>query len=116
VLEAESGGGKSRLLDETGRLAARAAVPVLKGQGVQQSGSRPFALVQGSGPTSSGCCPPTLPAAGADRGAGGGDTDRGSALPQLAGLLAGQGGEPDEGPSSSASSAASTPCSACWPP
>ena len=47
VLEAESGGGKSRLLDETVRLAARAELPVLSGQGVQHAGQRPFALVQG---------------------------------------------------------------------
>jgi len=47
VLDAESGGGKSRLLAEMTQTAAREGVTVLHGQGVAQSGARPFTLLHG---------------------------------------------------------------------
>ena len=47
LLEAESGGGKSRLLSEVAQLAARRGVAVLHGQAVAQAGQRPFSLLHG---------------------------------------------------------------------
>ena len=47
LLEADSGGGKSRLLAETARQAAEAGVVLLHGQGVVDSGRRPFAMLLG---------------------------------------------------------------------
>ncbi|HVU91336.1 MAG TPA: AAA family ATPase, partial [Jatrophihabitans sp.] len=44
LLDADSGGGKSRLLAE---LAASAGVPVLTGQGIAHGGQRPFTLLHG---------------------------------------------------------------------
>ena len=47
LLEAESGGGKSRLLSEVAQCAARRDVVVLRGQAVDQAGQRPFSLLHG---------------------------------------------------------------------
>src|SRR3954471_11749475 len=47
LLEAESGGGKSRLLEEFGRRCAQDGMWVLRGQGVDQAASRPFTLLDG---------------------------------------------------------------------
>ncbi|HEV7194036.1 MAG TPA: ATP-binding protein [Jatrophihabitantaceae bacterium] len=47
LLEADSGGGKSRLLGETARQAAEAGVTVLHGQGVANAGQRPFTMLLG---------------------------------------------------------------------
>jgi PAS domain S-box-containing protein len=47
LVEAESGGGKSRLLAEVAARAAEAGVAVLSGQGVALGGQRPFALLHG---------------------------------------------------------------------
>ncbi|MFL6240511.1 MAG: protein kinase domain-containing protein [Actinomycetes bacterium] len=49
LLEAESGGGKSRLLEEFGRRCAQEGAWVLPGQGVDQAAARPFALLDGVG-------------------------------------------------------------------
>ena len=47
LLEADSGGGKSRLLTEVGQQAAGSGVTILHGQGVAQAGQRPFTLLHG---------------------------------------------------------------------
>jgi signal transduction histidine kinase/tetratricopeptide (TPR) repeat protein len=47
LLEAESGGGKSRLLEEFGRRCAQEGCWVLTGQGIDQAASRPFTLLDG---------------------------------------------------------------------
>ena len=47
LLEADSGGGKSRLLNEISQQASEAGVTVLHGQGVAQEGQRPFTLLHG---------------------------------------------------------------------
>jgi two-component system sensor kinase len=47
LLEAESGGGKSRLLDEVALQAARRSFLVLRGQGVDQAAQRPFQVLDG---------------------------------------------------------------------
>jgi two-component system sensor kinase len=47
VVEAESGGGKSRLLDELTQRARRAGVGVFRGIGSNQVGRRPFQLLEG---------------------------------------------------------------------
>ena len=47
LLEADSGGGKSRLLTELALQAAKAGLTVLHGQGVAQSAQRPFTLLHG---------------------------------------------------------------------
>jgi PAS domain S-box-containing protein len=47
LLEADSGGGKSRLLSEVSLQAANVGVTVLHGQGVVQAGQRPFTLLLG---------------------------------------------------------------------
>ena len=47
LLEADSGGGKSRLLTELAMQAAKSGVTVLHGQGVAQSAQRPFTLLHG---------------------------------------------------------------------
>ena len=47
LLEADSGGGKSRLLVEVARQAAESGVTVLHGQGVVNAGQRPFTMLLG---------------------------------------------------------------------
>lgn len=47
LLEAESGGGKSRLLAEVASLAVSSGITVLRGQGVRDGVQLPFTLVQG---------------------------------------------------------------------
>ncbi|MDT4926593.1 MAG: hypothetical protein QOG01_4306 [Pseudonocardiales bacterium] len=47
LLEADSGGGKSRLLTEVAKHALEAGVTVLHGQGVALAGQRPFTVLHG---------------------------------------------------------------------
>ncbi|MDQ1696827.1 MAG: hypothetical protein QOJ03_2180, partial [Frankiaceae bacterium] len=47
LLEAESGGGKSRLLDELGARCLESDTVVLRGQGVDQAARRPFQVLEG---------------------------------------------------------------------
>ena len=47
LIEAESGGGKTRLLDELAIQAAQLGAWVLRGQGIDQAGHRPFQLLDG---------------------------------------------------------------------
>ncbi len=47
VLEAESGGGKTRLLDELAHRAARAGAWVLRAEGIEQVASRPVPVIVG---------------------------------------------------------------------
>ncbi len=47
VVEAESGGGKSRLLDELAQRAASLGVCVLRGQGLDRSAQRPYQVLAG---------------------------------------------------------------------
>src|SRR5581483_6250864 len=47
LLEAESGGGKSRLLDELAVRCVAGETVVLRGQGVDQAARRPFQLLEG---------------------------------------------------------------------
>ncbi|HVA60429.1 MAG TPA: EAL domain-containing protein [Mycobacteriales bacterium] len=47
LLEADSGGGKSRLLAEITRMASQAGCTVLQGQGVARGAQRPFTLLDG---------------------------------------------------------------------
>ncbi|HEY2167030.1 MAG TPA: ATP-binding protein [Jatrophihabitantaceae bacterium] len=47
LLEADSGGGKSRLLREVSRQASTTGVTVLHGQGVVNAGQRPFTVLHG---------------------------------------------------------------------
>ncbi len=47
LLEADSGGGKSRLLSEVASQASSAGVLLLQGQGVAETGARPFEVLQG---------------------------------------------------------------------
>jgi len=47
TLQADSGGGKSRLLNEVSRMAAELGVTVLQGQGVAQAAQRPYTLLHG---------------------------------------------------------------------
>jgi PAS domain S-box-containing protein len=49
LLEADSGGGKTRLLGEAAGQAAGAGLTVVRGQGVALSAQRPFALLHGVG-------------------------------------------------------------------
>ncbi|MGH2718945.1 MAG: serine/threonine protein kinase, partial [Actinomycetota bacterium] len=46
-VEAESGGGKTRLLEELGRRASQRSLWVLRGQGLDQTGQRPFQVLEG---------------------------------------------------------------------
>jgi two-component system sensor kinase len=47
LLEAQSGGGKTRLLDELARCGARLEARVLRGQGLDQAAQRPFEMLTG---------------------------------------------------------------------
>jgi PAS domain S-box-containing protein len=47
LLDADSGGGKTRLLDEAAAAAGTSGVHVLHGQGIAFGGQRPFTLLQG---------------------------------------------------------------------
>jgi two-component system sensor kinase len=47
LLEAESGGGKSRLLAEFGQRATQKGAWILRGQGLDQTAQRPFQLLTG---------------------------------------------------------------------
>ena len=47
LLEADSGGGKSRLLDEIAAQADDGSLTLLRGQGVLEAGQRPFTILQG---------------------------------------------------------------------
>jgi len=47
LLESESGGGKTRLLEETARRAAREGLWVLRGQGTSDVAQQPFRLLDG---------------------------------------------------------------------
>ncbi len=47
LLEAESGGGKTRVLDEFARRSGQQGAWVLRGQGVDQAAQRPFQLLDG---------------------------------------------------------------------
>ncbi|HLI55708.1 MAG TPA: AAA family ATPase, partial [Actinomycetota bacterium] len=47
AVEAESGGGKTRLLEELARRAAQRSLWVLRGQGLDQTGQRPFQVLEG---------------------------------------------------------------------
>jgi signal transduction histidine kinase/CheY-like chemotaxis protein/tetratricopeptide (TPR) repeat protein len=47
LLESESGGGKTRLLEETARRAAREGFWVLRGQGTSEVAQQPFRLLDG---------------------------------------------------------------------
>ncbi len=47
LVEAPSGGGKSRLLEEIGRAGAESGMWVLHGGGVDQAAARPFQLIDG---------------------------------------------------------------------
>lgn len=47
TLEAESGGGKTRLLEEFTELCAGRAVLTLRGQGLDQSGQAPYQMLEG---------------------------------------------------------------------
>jgi len=89
LLEAESGGGKSRLLEEFAQRCAQRGVWVLRGQGVDQA-ARPFELLRGVaedllGATSANA---TLQAQVLEGLDGVTDAVR-DALPELDGLLAG---------------------------
>ena len=46
-MEAESGGGKTRLLDEFGHRAQAEGALVLRGQGVDQAAQHPFEILRG---------------------------------------------------------------------
>src|SRR5438477_77362 len=47
LVQAHSGGGKTRLLDELAQQAARRGAWVVRGQGVDQAAQRPFHLLEG---------------------------------------------------------------------
>ncbi len=47
LLEADSGGGKTRLLSEVASQGASSGVVLLQGQGVAETGARPFEVLQG---------------------------------------------------------------------
>ena len=47
LVEAPSGGGKTRLLDEVARRATRAGAWVLRGEGAEEAAPRPFQLLDG---------------------------------------------------------------------
>ena len=47
LLEAQSGGGKTRLLDELARCGTRLETRVLRGQGLDQMAQRPFEVLIG---------------------------------------------------------------------
>src|SRR5262249_35624384 len=47
ILEAESGGGKTRLLVELAQRSSRQAIRVLRGQGLELGAQRPFQLLVG---------------------------------------------------------------------
>ncbi|MDX6690490.1 MAG: hypothetical protein QOG15_1947 [Solirubrobacteraceae bacterium] len=47
TLEAESGGGKTRLLEELAELCAGRSVLTLRGQGLDQSGQAPYQMLEG---------------------------------------------------------------------
>src|SRR5207245_10304948 len=47
LVEAESGGGKTRLLEELAALAEQRGCWILGGQGLDQSGQRPFQTLEG---------------------------------------------------------------------
>ena len=46
IVECESGGGKSRLLEEFSRCAEREGIWVLHGQGVNEVGQHPFQVLE----------------------------------------------------------------------
>ena len=96
VLEAESGGGKTRLLAELAHSTAGQGAWILRGQGVDQAGQRPFQVLEG-------VAEEVLTAADADPSLGDSVRDRvgehaeaiADALPELAKLL-GQGVAPED--------------------
>ncbi|MBV9410454.1 MAG: AAA family ATPase, partial [Acidimicrobiia bacterium] len=98
LVQADSGGGKTRLLDELAQQAARRGAWVVRGQGVDQAAQRPFHLLEG-------VAHDLLAAAAADPLVGPavkkrlGDQAEAvvAALPELATLL-GPSGEGDVGP------------------
>ncbi len=47
ILEAESGGGKTRLLSEFAQRCARQGAWILRGQGIEQGGQQPFQIFEG---------------------------------------------------------------------
>ncbi len=47
VVEAESGGGKTRILEELARRADQRSFWILRGQGLDQTGQRPFQMLEG---------------------------------------------------------------------
>ncbi len=100
LLEAQSGGGKSRLLEELARSATRLGMRVLRGQGLDQSALRPFEVLVGvaRGLLAAARTEPELTESLRDRL---GDQAEGvcAALPELASLL-GTGATQPLGPES----------------
>jgi diguanylate cyclase (GGDEF)-like protein/PAS domain S-box-containing protein len=88
LLEAESGGGKTRLLDELAEQAPNAGALVLRGQGVDQAGQRPYQLLSGiaEGIVIAAATDPSLAAALRER-VGERATAVVAALPELAAVL-----------------------------
>ena len=98
MVEAESGGGKTRLLDELALQAQRQGFWVLRGQGVDHAASRPFQVLDGvvSGVAASAAAGGPSPQNLRTR-LGDWAEAVAVALPELAGLL-GTGRDADAGP------------------
>ena len=95
LLEAESGGGKSRLLTEVAQRAVRSGVTLLRGQATAQAGQRPFMLLHGVADDLLDVVrqdPTAIPALVEELGSAAPDVAR--ALPELRVLLG--VGEPEE--------------------
>ena len=91
LLESESGGGKTRLLDELA-LQARPGAWILRGQGVDQAAQRPFQVLRGLvSDVNEACLADHDLAAEVRRGVGGHADAVVAALPDLATTLGGAG-------------------------
>ncbi|HEV2785777.1 MAG TPA: AAA family ATPase, partial [Solirubrobacteraceae bacterium] len=88
LVEARSGGGKSRLLDELERASISAGAWVLRGQGRDQAAQRPFQVLDGvvRGAIARCAADPAF-AAGLARRLAGREDALADAMPELAGVL-----------------------------
>jgi diguanylate cyclase (GGDEF)-like protein/PAS domain S-box-containing protein len=99
AVESESGGGKTRLLEELSRRAEQRALWILRGQGQDQTGTRPFQMLEGvargilRAAEADGGLGPQLRQAVGEHAA-----SIAAALPELAPLLQPAGGSPAGAP------------------
>jgi diguanylate cyclase (GGDEF)-like protein len=98
LLEAQSGGGKSRLLDELERSSAQRGVWVLRGHGREQAAQRPLQMLEGLiGAVAARCRSDEAFAGGLRTRLAGREEALVEALPELASVLGGVTGHRSQG-------------------